>query len=206
MKTKNEASKSAQRKPTAAGAKSRPRGPAATRIAERALVSGASTTRLPILSETRQQVPCLTCALCCSYVAVEIDAPSSMRAATDILWYLYHGGVSIYADDEGWMVQVDTRCRHLLDDNKCGIYEHRPPMCRTYDEKSCEVNADDVGTTFHSAAEYLDYLKLHHRRIHTLISKKYIPTDATALQGGPSRVKLGPFKPRFEAMRTLGAR
>lgn len=160
--------------------------------------------RLPVLSATRRQVPCLTCALCCSYIAVEIDGPSSVRAATDILWYLYHGGVSIYVDDEGWMVQIDTRCRHLQDDNKCAIYEHRPPMCRTYSELSCEVNADEVGTTFHSAAEYLEYLKVHHRRIYNLVQKRFIPGEQ-ALRGGPSK-RLGPFKPRFDAVRTLGAR
>ena len=160
--------------------------------------------RLPVLSDTRRQVPCLTCALCCSYIAVEIDGPSSVRAATDILWYLYHGGVSIYVDDEGWMVQIDTRCRHLQDDNKCAIYEHRPPMCRTYSEMTCEVNADEVGTTFHSAAEYLEYLKEHHRRIYNLVQKRFIPGEE-ALRGGPNK-PLGPFKPRFDAVRTLGAR
>jgi Fe-S-cluster containining protein len=167
--------------------------------------SAPAAVHLPILSETRRQVPCLTCALCCTYVAVEIDGPSSVRAATDILWYLYHGGVSIYVDDDGWMVQIDTRCRHLGDDNKCGVYETRPIMCRSYDEKSCEVNADEVGVTLHSAAEYLEYLKTHHKRIHTLIAKRYVPGDPGKLVGGPAR-KLGPFKPRFEAMRALGAR
>jgi len=194
--------------------RTRSRGPAATRIEDRALAAPATglpsgwteqaARRLPILSDTRRQVPCLSCALCCTYVAVEIDAPISVRAATDILWYLYHGGVSIYVDDEGWMVQIDTRCRHLGDDNKCGIYETRPPMCRTYSEKTCEVNADEVGTTFHNPAEYLDYLKQHHRRIHTLIAKRYIPAPE-ALQGAPSR-PLGAFKPRFDSVRGLGAR
>jgi Fe-S-cluster containining protein len=160
--------------------------------------------RLPILSDSRRQVPCLSCALCCTYVAVEIDGPSSVRSATDILWYLYHGRVSIYVDDEGWMVQIDTRCRHLGDDNKCGVYENRPPMCRTYSENTCEVNADEVGITFHTAAEYLEYLQKNHRRIHTLIAKRYVP-GADKLQGGPSR-KLGPFKPRFDSVRALGSR
>lgn len=160
--------------------------------------------RLPVLSATRRQVPCLSCALCCTYVAVEIDGPSSVRSATDILWYLYHGGVSIYVDDEGWMVQIDTRCRHLQDDNKCGVYENRPPMCRSYSEKSCEVNADEVGVTFHNAEEYLEYLKANHRRIHTLIAKRYVPAPE-ALKGGPAK-PLAPFKPRFDAVRTLGTR
>jgi hypothetical protein len=58
--------------------------------------------------------------------------------------------------------------------------------------------------TFHSAAEYLAYLQANHRRIHTLIAKRYVP-GPEKLVGGPSR-RLNPFKPRYEAMRALGAR
>ena len=41
----------------------------------------------PGIRAPRAQVPCLTCGLCCSYVAVEIDGPSTLDAATNILWY-----------------------------------------------------------------------------------------------------------------------
>ena len=29
-------------------------------------------------------------------------------------------------------------CDHLLHDNRCGIYDTRPPICREYSTKDCE--------------------------------------------------------------------
>lgn len=157
-----------------------------------------------MLAPARQQVPCLSCGLCCSYIALEIDGPATLRGATDILWYLYHQGVAIYFDGDEWMVQIDTRCRNLQDDNRCAIYETRPQICREFDEKSCEVNAEDEGATFYNAREFLSYLAQHHKRIHTLVQKRYVPDDAMLNGHSQSQKKLGPFAARFEAARRLG--
>jgi uncharacterized protein len=155
--------------------------------------------RLPVVAAAA--VPCLSCSLCCHYVAVEIDGPGSVRGATEILWYLYHGGVSAYVDEGEWMVQFETRCQHLLPDKRCGIYETRPPICREYDETGCEVNSDVVGQSFYTPREFLAYLEQHHKRIHALIRKRYMPPEAS-LDGRPMiRTKLEPFRPRYEAMR-----
>ena len=160
-------------------------------------------TRLPILRGRAKQLPCLSCGLCCSYVAVDIDDPSTLKGATNILWYLYHEGVCIYADEGDWMVQFDTQCRHLQPDNRCGIYEHRPPICREYDERTCEVNADEVGMTFYTPREFLAYLEQHHKRIHSLVRKRFMPPEDTLDDRSMSRKRLGPFGPRFDARRAL---
>jgi Fe-S-cluster containining protein len=138
--------------------------------------------RLPVLTPPDAPAglpeprPCLTCGLCCTYIAVAIDAPDSVRTATEILWHLYHDHVSVYRDsDDEWMVQFETRCRHLLPDNKCAIYETRPPICRTYSETTCEVNAEDEGTSFYSAEAFLKYLEKRSRRIYGLIAKRFMP-------------------------------
>ena len=161
---------------------------------------------LPVLSDTRQQVPCLTCALCCTYIAVEIDEPDTVRGATEILWYLYHENTSIYVEDDEWLLQFEPRCRNLGDDHKCSIYEQRPQVCREFDEKACEVNADEVGQTFISPQQFLDYLKQHHKRIHTLVSKKYLPGEEHLQRVPSGKRKLARFDQRYKAMRTLGAR
>lgn len=132
--------------------------------------------KLPVVPPPRTPVGCLTCALCCSYIAVEIDAPSSVKSATEILWHLYHHQVSVYRDsDDEWVVQFETRCRHLLEDNKCGIYETRPHICREYSEESCEVNAEDEGTTFHTPAAFLAYLQGRSKRIYNAVAKGFMP-------------------------------
>jgi Fe-S-cluster containining protein len=163
-----------------------------------------SPRSLPVVSQARTPIPCLSCGLCCSYVAVEIDGPSTLRAATDILWYLYHQNICIYVEDGEWMMQIEARCQHYQDDHKCGIYATRPQICREYDETTCEINAEEVGTVLYTTGEYLAYLEKHHKRIHTLLKKSYMP-PADTLQGksiGSRRV--GPFRPRYEGLRARG--
>jgi Fe-S-cluster containining protein len=157
--------------------------------------SGTSTARKP--------VPCLTCGLCCTYIAVAIDAPDSVKSATEILWHLYHDHVSVYRDsDDEWMVQFETRCRHLADDNKCQIYDTRPPICRTYSEVTCEVNADDQGLSFYAPDAFLSYLSQRSRRIYALVQKRYLPAPehltARKLKGQRQPPR---FETRFAALR-----
>jgi Fe-S-cluster containining protein len=157
----------------------------------------ASEPAQPAQPAQAMQVPCLSCGLCCSYVAVDCEDPSTLRGATNILWYLYHDGVSVYTDGEDWMVTFDTRCRHLQDDNKCRIYETRPQICREFDETSCEVNADDLGTTFVDVPEFLTWLEQNNRRIHTLLCKRYRPGDDLMLAPPAQRTRVGAYGPRL---------
>ncbi|MET0286149.1 MAG: YkgJ family cysteine cluster protein [Polyangiales bacterium] len=158
---------------------------------------GKNKRQLPTIGLDRKgNVPCLKCGLCCSYIAVAIDGPDTVKAATEILWHLYHDHVSIYRDsDDEWMVQFETRCRHLASDNKCRIYADRPHICRTYSEDTCEVNASDEGMSFYSPDTYLAYLQTRSKRIYAGVQKGYLP--------GPEHLKprnLGPERapPRFE--------
>ena len=101
---------------------------------------------IPLRAEGAPLVPCTSCGQCCRYVAVGINSPSRRRYATDILWYLYHDGVTVYLDSDGdWSVVFETRCRNLDDSLLCRIYEHRPQICRSFDNTTCEVNAPDGG-------------------------------------------------------------
>lgn len=174
--------------------------------ARKSIKVGSVRRTLPVINAPRAKVPCLTCGLCCSYVAVEIDGPSTLQDATNILWYLYHRDVSVYVDDGEWMIQFETRCQNLEDDNRCSIYATRPPICRTFDEQTCEVNADLIGLSLHSPAEFMAYLEMNHKRIHTLVRKRYWPAGASGPMLPPKkRARLGAFRPRYEALRVLGA-
>ena len=154
-------------------------------------------------TEPRAAVPCLTCGLCCTYIAVAIDAPDSVRAATEIMWHLYHDHVSVYRDsDDEWMVQFETRCRHLLADNKCAIYETRPPICRTYSEVTCEVNAEDEGTSFYSPEAFLSYMRGRSRQIYAAIAKRYLPeAEHLAARSSVSLRRQPSFEKRYRALR-----
>jgi hypothetical protein len=108
-------------------------------------------------------------------VAVGINPPTRARWATDILWYLYHELVSVYRDGEGeWMVQFETRCRHLAHNKLCRIYPHRPHICRAFDNRSCEVNDPDGGRLFSTPEEFLEYMKTERPRLFRIIARQHV--------------------------------
>jgi Fe-S-cluster containining protein len=164
-------------------------------------------TRLPLYSEAdvggaaaaAPVANCTACGLCCSYVAIEVDAPSTVKRATQLLWYLYHGGVSLYENEDEWMVQFEANCRYLQPDHRCGIYHTRPHICREFSEQDCEVNSGDDGHTFYSAAEFLLHLKQQRPRVHRLIEKSFAPPAE------PARTLRTPFERRLDAVRARRA-
>lgn len=87
---------------------------------------------------------CEGCSHCCHYIAIEINKPTSKRDYDNLFWYLLHDGVSVYIGWDGlWFVQFDTTCRALTADERCGIYENRPQICREYAIENCvRHNAD----------------------------------------------------------------
>jgi Fe-S-cluster containining protein len=159
--------------------------------------------RLPMIGEPRagqvgqgakKKPHCTACGLCCSYVAIEVDSPSTVKNATTLLWYVFHEGVSLYANGDEWMVQFDSTCVHLQPDYRCGIYETRPHICREFSEKDCEVNTGDDGHTFYNASEFLVYLKEIHPRVHSFVKKHFAPPEEAP------RTRLTPFEQRFRAV------
>lgn len=132
---------------------------------------------LPVLGQPAPLVECTECALCCTYVAVGINDPSTPRLATDVLWYLYHERVYVYVDEDGeWSVVFETRCRQLGDDRRCGIYPSRPHICRGFDNKSCEVNAPASGDlSFREPAQFLAWLRRKRPRLHARVERGFVP-------------------------------
>jgi Fe-S-cluster containining protein len=160
---------------------------------------------LPLLEDGRRQVPCHACGLCCTYVALEIDEPETVKEASQVLWYLYHDAVSVYVEDDDWLIQLESRCQHLGDDNRCGIYERRPDICRAYDEKHCEVNAAEVGVTFHTPRQFLEHLSKTRPRIHKLLLRDYGPPEHTLDGRRAGTRRLPPFPTRYARLRDEGS-
>jgi Fe-S-cluster containining protein len=133
-------------------------------------------TELPVLSPDRAAlVPCLQCAQCCTYVAIEVEEPNTLRNATDILWFLYHERVSILMErKDRWTLQFDTRCRNLTDDLLCKIYPFRPHICREYDSQACEVNARGNVTVFRTPGDFLEYMKTARPRTYRSMERRFI--------------------------------
>ncbi len=136
---------------------------------------------LPVLQETPApgHVSCLQCAKCCTYVAVGINAPTTPKLATEVLWHLYHQGVSVCRDEAGeWYVQFEARCRNLGEGNLCAVYLNRPHICRAYDDRVCEVNAPQKGLIeFKDPKHFLEYLSVKRPKVYRAIAAKYVPPE-----------------------------
>ncbi len=81
-------------------------------------------------------------AKCCRYFALPIDTPEKFKDYEYIRWYLLHDRASVFVDEGDWYILVHTVCKHLQADNRCGIYETRPQICRDYTTKKCEYEDD----------------------------------------------------------------
>ena len=79
-------------------------------------------------------------AKCCRYFALPIDTPRTWNDMQYLRWYLLHESASVFVENGVWFLLVHTVCKHLRDDNRCGIYETRPPVCREYSTKDCEFD------------------------------------------------------------------
>ena len=77
-------------------------------------------------------------AKCCKYFALPIDTPESWQDFEFIRWYLVHDRASVFVEEGVWYLMVHTQCHYLQDDNRCGIYETRPDICREYSTSDCE--------------------------------------------------------------------
>ncbi len=77
---------------------------------------------------------------CCNYITQQIDTPRAMEDFDLLLWHISHHNVEYYKDSDGWFLLVNTTCRHLQSDGRCGIYFERPLICREYSNDFCEYD------------------------------------------------------------------
>ncbi|MBI4383869.1 MAG: YkgJ family cysteine cluster protein [Nitrospinae bacterium] len=111
-------------------------------------------------NNSSQCAKCLP-AKCCLYFAFEIDNPETRKDYESLLWKIAHDKVSLYIYRKKWHIMVHTRCHFLTADNKCGIYEQRPYLCREHSAEDCEYTSDDYGFSehFRSYDELLAYIQ-----------------------------------------------
>jgi Fe-S-cluster containining protein len=87
---------------------------------------------------------CDQCAgLCCRYFVLEIDKPETRRQFDDVRWYLVHENTFVFVEKRKWYLGVYARCKHLQSDNRCGIYDKRPKICREYSTENCDYHGGE---------------------------------------------------------------
>lgn len=121
--------------------------------------------RIPPKPIRRSELPagdvlCNYCtAKCCRYFALSIDTPETFEDFEFIRWYLLHENTSLFTEDDTWYLVVHTVCQHLQSDNRCGIYETRPRICREYSTDDCEYDSDATyDRYFENAQQLTEYI------------------------------------------------
>ena len=118
--------------------------------------------RLPRIQKRREELKlgenlCEYCtAKCCKYFALPIDTPDSRADFEFIRWYLLHEYATVFVDEETWYLLVHTPCKHLEADNRCGIYETRPQICRDYSNDNCEYEDDYTYERYFETPEQIE--------------------------------------------------
>ncbi len=127
-------------------------------------------------SSTASANKCDACtALCCQYITQEIDTPKTKDEFDVLLWQISHRGVHVFKDCNGWYLLVQAPCTHLLPDNRCGIYDVRPAICREHSTEGCERDvAIDAGCElyFQNYAELDNYCRERFKRWDQRFEKK----------------------------------
>jgi len=118
-----------------------------------------ATATLPRLKPRREdvgpdQVLCEFCtAKCCRYFALPIEKPTDLKDFEYMRWFLLHDHATVFTEEGVWYILVHTTCKHLQSDNRCGIYDTRPQICREYTTENCEYDDDWVYDQYFETAE-----------------------------------------------------
>ena len=118
------------------------------------------------MSKSHHDLPCFECkAMCCRYLAMEIDRPTSKREYDQIRWFLLHRNVFVFIDhDKAWYLEFETPCEALdPDTHHCTKYDERPRICREHGEQDvpeCDFHGEEPHIArFATTDEFEAYLE-----------------------------------------------
>ena len=140
-------------------------------------------TVLAPIKPHRKDIPADAClcdfctAKCCRYFALPIEEPETLEEFEYLRWFLLHDRASVFKEEGDWYLLVHTTCKHLQSDNRCGIYETRPQICRDYTTDNCEYNDDWVYDFYLETPEQVwDYTEaVHQPKVQSIRSRKPNP-------------------------------
>lgn len=114
---------------------------------------------------------------CCKYVAIEIDEPEDAEDFDTLRWYVSHEDCSVYREEGTWYFEVLTRCEHLAENNRCGIYPRRPDVCHEHATEDCELSTNDFAwdVRLETIRDVEDYARLSLRHKKTRAGEEFDP-------------------------------
>lgn len=121
------------------------------------------------LDAAQSMMLCAGCVRCCTYVAVEVDAPDTPWQYDQYVWLLYHKNIWMYVEKGNhWYVQFETVCDKLAPTGRCTIHGEHPALCKKYDARSCERRGElsDVIARFHDGQDLVRWIAAHRPKHH----------------------------------------
>ena len=125
---------------------------------------------------------CSGCQRCCTYVAVEVDAPDTPWMYDQYVWLLYHKSIWMYVEKGNkWYVQFETVCEKLGSRGECMVHGMHPVLCKEYDARSCERRGElsDVLARFFDGSDLLRWLAVkrptHYKRYRAWFDAAHAP-------------------------------
>jgi hypothetical protein len=112
---------------------------------------------------------CAGCVRCCTYVAVEVDAPDTPWQYDQYVWLLHHKNIWMYVEKGNhWYVQFETVCNQLSPEGRCRIHGAHPVLCKKYDARSCERRGElsDVIARFQAGEDLVRWIAEHRPKHH----------------------------------------
>jgi Fe-S-cluster containining protein len=132
-------------------------------VQTRATGKKKSGKKLPVMTPDTKCSFC-TNTTCCTYYTQEIETPRSMEDFDTLLWQLSHEQTQTYKEEGSWYLLVYNRCRHVLKDGRCGIYDKRPQICREHSNDDCEFNTLSDASDFDLLFESYEQLDVYCRK------------------------------------------
>ncbi len=134
------------------------------------------------LSAAQCMTLCSGCQRCCTYVAVEVDAPDVPWMYDQYIWLLYHKNIWMYVEKGNhWYVQFETVCEKLGPKGECRVHGDHPVLCMEYDARTCERRGElsDIVARFYDGADLVRWLEVkrpaHHRRYQAWFDSAHAP-------------------------------
>ncbi len=160
------------------------------------------------LDAAQSMMLCAGCVRCCTYVAVEVDAPDTPWQYDQYVWLLYHKNIWMYVEKGNhWYVQFETVCDKLSPTGQCTVHGEHPVLCKKYDARSCERRGElsDVIARFQDGQDLVRWIAAqrpkHHARYLAWFRKEHAGEGdgASAAGNGKRRaVKKAPTTSFYE--------
>ncbi len=89
-----------------------------------------------------------------------LEKPTTRQEFDALRWSLLHEHATAFTEDGEWYICVHTVCKHLRKDNRCGIYNSRPSICREYTTDHCEYEDEWVyDQYFETPEQVVEYME-----------------------------------------------